>query len=368
MRLKSRHESVRGNHMKLGIIGLPQSGKTTIYNALTRSNQPVVISGKIELHTAVVEVPDPRVDRLVNMFHPRKTTPARVTYVDISGLEGSGLGQISGQLRNELGAMDGFIQVVRCFEDDSVPHAAGKIDPATDITRMESELLLNDLITVEGKLERLTQERSKGGGRAKAEVDADIELFQRLQAALSEEQSLRALELDEKEEKAISGYLFLSRKPMLVALNLGEGEPTPDVSAVTEYSRVVPLQGSLEMEIAQLPPEEAGEFLREYGIQEPSLYRMIRESYDLLGLQSFFTVGEDEVRAWTVRRGAPAVEAAGVIHSDLQKGFIRAEVVPYEVLSELGSMAAAREAGKLQLEGRGYVLHDGEIMHVRFNI
>ena len=354
--------------MKLGIIGLPQSGKTTVYNALTRSNQPVVISGKVELHTAVVEIPDPRIERLVDMFHPRKTTPARVTYVDISGLEGSGLGNIAGQLRNELGLMDGFIHVVRCFENDNVPHIAGKIDPASDITRMESELLLNDLIAIEGKLERLNQEHGKGGGRTKAEVEADIELFQRMQAALSEEKPLRALQLDDKEEKSISGYQFLSHKPMLVVLNLGEGQPAPDVSAVTEYSRVVPLQGSLEMEIAQLPPEEANEFLQEYGIQEPSLYRMIRESYDLLGLQSFFTVGEDEVRAWTVRRGAPAAEAAGVIHSDLQKGFIRAEVVPYEVLSALGSMAAAREAGKLQLEGKDYIVQDGNIMHVRFNV
>ena len=350
--------------MKLGIIGLPQSGKTTIYNALTRSNQPVVISGKVELHTAVVEVPDPRVTRLVELFHPRKTTPARVTYVDISGLEGSGLGNIGGQLRNELGLMDGFILVARAFEDESVAHIAGVIDPAADIARMESELLLNDLIAVEGKLERLATER----GRPKAEVEAEVKLFEKLQATLAEDKPLRAMRLDAKEEKAISGYQFLSRKPMLVVLNLGEGQPAPDVRAVTEYSRAVPLQGSLEMEIAQLPPEEAGEFLQEYGITEPSLHRMIRESYELLGLQSFFTVGEDEVRAWTVRRGAPAAEAAGVIHSDLQKGFIRAEVVPYEVLSALGSMAAAREAGKLQVEGKDYIVQDGEIMHVRFNV
>ncbi len=353
--------------MKLGIIGLPQSGKTTIYNALTRSNQPVVMSGKVELHTAVVEVPDPRIERLVEMFHPRKTTPARVTYVDISGLEGSGLGQISGQLRNELGLMDGFILVARAFEDDSVAHIAGKIDPAADIARMESELLLNDLIAVESKLERLAAERGKGG-RPKGEVEAELELFEKLQATLAEDKPLRTLELDAKEEKALSGFQFLSRKPMLVVLNLGEGQPVPDVSAVTEYSRAVPLQGSLEMEIAQLPDDEAAEFLQEYGITEPSLHRMIRESYDLLGLQSFFTVGEDEVRAWTVRRGAPAAEAAGVIHSDLQKGFIRAEVVTFEDLSTLGSLAKAREAGKLRVEGKEYTVKDGEIMHVLFNV
>ena len=353
--------------MKLGIIGLPQSGKTTIYNALTHSNQPVVISGKIELHTAVVEVPDQRLERLAELYHPQKKTAARITFVDISGMDGDTQGVIEGQLRNELGQMDGFILVVRCFQNDSVPHISGSIDPIRDISAMESELLLVDLIAVEAKLERLNEELQRGG-RKKTEVQNEIDIFTKLQTALTQEKPLRALSLSPKEERFLAGYQFLTQKPMLVVLNLGEGQQSPDVSALTEHSKVVPLQGKLEMEIAQLPAEEAEEFLAEYKIDEPSLYRMIREAYDLLGQQSFFTVGEDEVRAWTVHRGATAPEAAGVIHSDLQKGFIRAEVVPYQVLLELGGMVAAREAGKVQLEGKDYVVQDGNIMHVRFNV
>ena len=353
--------------MKLGIIGLPQTGKTTVYNALTRGNQPTTVSGKIEIHTAMVEVPDPRVDRLSDMYKPKKTTYARVNYADIAGLDGSSAGSISGKLLNELGQMDGFIHVVRCFEDDSVAHMSGSIDPGRDIQSMDGELLLNDLIAVERKLEKLGEERHKGG-RDKGEVEREADLFGKLQAVLAEEKPLRTMALTPEEIKQISGFQFLTLKPMMVVLNLGEGQDPPDVSGITPYSKVVPLQGRLEMEIAQLPPDEAEIFLEEYGIAEPSLFRMIRESYDLLGLQSFFTVGEDEVRAWTVRVGAAAPEAAGVIHSDLQKGFIRAEVVSYEDLSQLGGMSAARDQGKLRVEGKEYIIQDGEIVHVRFNL
>lgn len=353
--------------MKLGIIGLPQSGKTTIYNALTRGNQPTTMSGKMEVHTAVVDVPDPRVDRLSELYSPKKTTYAKVIYTDIAGLEGGGQGDISGQLRNELGQMEGFIHVVRCFEDDSVPHRSGSIDPARDIEGMDSEILLNDLIAVENKLARLEEERHKGG-RDKGEIERDQVLFVRLQEALSEEKPLRTMGLSDDEIKQLSGYQFLTLKPMLVVLNLSEGQAAPDVSTVTPHSKVVELQGQLEMEIAQLPEDEAAVFLEEYGIEEPSLFRMIRESYELMGLLSFFTIGGDEVRAWTVRVGATAPEAAGVVHTDLQKGFIRAEVVPFDVLDELETMSAARDVGKLRLEGKDYIVQDGEIVHVRFNV
>ncbi|MEK6222391.1 MAG: YchF family ATPase, partial [Chloroflexota bacterium] len=274
---------------------------------------------------------------------------------------------ISGQLINELGQMEGFIHVVRCFEDDSVPHASGTIDAARDIANMDGELLITDLIAVERRLEKLTEEWNRGG-REKAEVEREQALFTRFQAVLSEDKPLRTMEITEEELKQISGFQFLTLKPMLVVLNMSEGQDAPDVSAAALHSKVVPLQGQLEMEISQLPEEEAEVFLAEYGINEPSLYRMIRESYELMGLQSFFTVGEDEVRAWTVRIGASAPEAAGVIHSDLQKGFIRAEVVSYENLSELGSMSEARDQGKLGVEGKTYIVQDGDILHVRFNV
>jgi hypothetical protein len=354
--------------MKLGIIGLPQTGKTTLFNALTRGDTPTTASaGRVEVHTAVVDVPDPRVDTLSRMFNPRKTIYAKVTYADIAGLDGSSGGSISGQLLNQLSQMDGFIHVVRCFRDENVPHMSGSVDPLRDIRAMESEFILNDLIAVERKLERLQEERRKGG-TDKVLNARQIELFERLHAILSEDKPLRGVEVNEEEERFLSGFGLLSRKPILLLLNLGEGQPAPDLGELGDAFPHVALMGKLEMEIAQLPPEDAAIFMEEYGIDEPGLNKMIRLSYDLLNLQSFFTVGEDEVRAWTIRRGMTAQEAAGVIHTDLQKGFIRAEVVAYDDLIELGSMAETRNKGKLRLEGKEYIVQDGDIMHIRFNV
>ncbi len=356
--------------MRLGIIGLPQSGKTTVFNALTRGNQPITTSGgRFEVHTGVVDVPDTRIDRLSEMFKPKKTIYAKVTYADIAGLDGSAeKSGISGQLLNQLTQMDGLLNVVRCFEDESVPHPAGSVDPRRDIASMDSELLINDLIAVERKLERLNEELHKGGGRDKGLVAKEIALFDKLNAALSQETPLRDIQLTQEDEKMLSGFGLLTRKPMLEVLNLSEGQAAPALEYNHKQSGIVALQGKLEMEIAQLPPDEAAVFLSEYGIEEPGLNRVIRLSYDLLGLLSFFTVGPDEVRAWTVRRGASAVEAAGEIHSDLQKGFIRAEVIDNQELIALGGLTEARAKGKLRLEGKDYIVHDGEIMHVRFNI
>ncbi len=356
--------------MRLGIIGLPQSGKTTVFNALTRGDQPTTMSGgRFDVHTAVVDVPDPRVDRLSEMFRPQKTIYAKVTYADIAGLEGSkNKTAISGQLLNQLTQMDGFVHVVRCFDNPSVPHPAGSVDPQRDIAAMDGELLINDLISVERKLERLHDERRKGGGRDKAVIEREIELFDRLNAALAQDIPLRDLELTAEETRSLSGFGFLTQKPVLVILNLDDDQPVPEIPYNHRKSSVAPLRGKLEMELAQLSPEEAEMFMSEYGIEELGLQRVIRLSYDLLGLQSFFTVGEDEVRAWTIHRGTPAVEAAGVIHTDLQKGFIRAEVISYQDLVELGGMTEARTKGKLRLEGKDYTVQDGDIMHVRFNI
>ena len=353
--------------MKLGIIGLPQSGKTTIFNALTRGNAPTTASaGRMEVHQAVVDVPDPRVDILSKMFNPRKTIYAKVAYADIAGLEtGSAKSGISGQLLNQLNQMDALILVVRCFESDLVMHPQGSINPLRDVEMMTGELLLNDLIAVERKLERLTEERKKGG-TDKAVNARQTELFEKLHAALSDNKPLRDLEYTPEEEKELSSFGLLSRKRILTVFNLGEGQPAPDASGLDHPS--VALMGKLEMEIAQLSPEDAAVFMEEYGIKELSLNRMINLSYELLQELTFFTVGEDEVRAWVTHRGATAQEAAGEIHTDLSRGFVRAEVVAYEDLVTLGSMNEAKAKGKFRLEGKEYIVADGDIMHVRSSL
>jgi hypothetical protein len=351
--------------MKLGIIGLSQAGKTTIFNALTRGNTPTTASaGRMEVHTAVVDVPDPRVDRLSAMFKPRKTIYAKVTYADIAGLEGTGKAGISGQLLNQLTQMDGFLLAVRAFADDSTPHPAGRVNPKRDVDAMSSELLLNDMIAVERKLERLTEERKKGG-TDKTVNARQTALFTRLHEALNASTPLRKLDLNAEEARELASFGLLTRKPILTVFNLGEGQQAPKLEL--DHPSVA-LMGKLEMEIAQLSPEDAAVFMKEYAIEELGLSKMIRLSYDLLQLQSFFTVGEDEVRAWTVDRGATAVEAAGAIHTDLQHGFVRAEVVAYEDLVELGGMNEAKSKGRLRLEGKEYSVKDGDILHVRFNL
>ncbi len=354
--------------MKLGIIGLPQSGKTTVFNALTRAQQPTGEAvSRMQVHAAVVDVPDERVDRLTDMFHPRKTIYAKVTYTDIAGLgSAADKGEISGQLLNHLTQMDGFIHVVRCFENPAIAHVRESLDPDRDIRLMDEEFMLNDQIMVERKLEKLMEERKKGGGRDKGIIERDIALFQRFTSSLSEGQPLRLMALNAEEEKSMAGFGFLSRKPLLLLLNLGEGQPEPSLVQPPENAILTALQGKLEMDIAQLADDEAQLFMREYGIAELGLVRLISMSYDLLGLQSFFTVGEDEVRAWTVRRGALAPEAAGVVHTDMEKGFIRAEVVAFADLMDSGGMAEARAKGRLRLEGKQYAVQDGDVISIRF--
>ena len=355
--------------MKLGIVGLPQSGKTTIFNALTRGTQPTgTVTGKIEVHEAVVDVPDERVDKLAEMFNPKKTIYAKVTYDDISGLDGSAKSGIFGELLNKLAQMDGFIHVVRCFENENVVHPNGSIDPLRDIASMESDFVINDMISVERKLERLNDERRKGGGRDKAVIDREIELFNRMHDCLSEEKPLRSLGLSDEEKRSLSGFGMLSLKPILILLNLDETQDAPAVPDQGAETMVSSIRGKIEMEIAQLPEEDAEMFMEEYGITELALKQVIKLSYDLLDQQSFFTAGADECRAWTTSRHATAPEAAGVIHTDLQKGFIRAEVIAYDDLMELGSMNEAKAKGKLRLEGKEYPVKDGDILNIRFNV
>lgn len=357
--------------MQLGIIGLPQSGKTTLFNALTRGDIPTNISGgKVEVHTAVIDVPDDRVDRLIEIFQPKKTVHAKVTYVDIAGLEGKASEKgISGPLLNTLSQMDGFIHVVRAFSNPSVPHFAESVDPRRDLSTMETDLILNDLILVERKLQRLEDERQRGGvGRDKAQVQREMELFEKLQGLLSDEIPLRNESFNEEEAKMLSSYGLLSRKPQLIVINQSEEQSPIEVDLPFINTQVICMPAKLEMDIAQLPAEEAEIFLAEYEIKEPSLNRFIRLSYDLLGLISFFTAGEKEVHAWTVSQGATAQEAAGTIHSDMEKGFIRAEVVSFEDLVTLGGFAEARQHGKLRLEGKKYIVQDGDVLTIRFNI
>ncbi|MBO9309459.1 MAG: redox-regulated ATPase YchF [Chloroflexi bacterium] len=359
--------------MRLGIVGLPNSGKTTIFNALTRSNRPTgaVSSGKLEVFTAVVPVPDQRIDQLSALYRPKKTIYATITYIDIAGLErGIGREGISGELRNRLQQVEGFIHVVRAFEDESVPHPEGTVDPLRDLNIVDTEFLLSDLVTVEKRLERLTEERRKGKPSNPVTFEAELETLSRFKVHLDALKPLRALEITAEERRLVRGYGLLSLKPMLVIFN--SGEQLYDVRHAQAYqmpnTRLLALHGKLEAEIAQLEGEDQRLFLEEYGIAEPGALRAIRESYELLHIHSFFTVGPDEVRAWTIPVGATAQEAAGVIHSDLARGFIRAEVTAWHDLLALGSEAEVKKQGKMRLEGKEYVVRDGDILHIRANV
>lgn len=362
--------------MRLGIIGLPQSGKTTVYNALTKGDAPLgqSMGGRFDVLTAVVDVQDPRVDVLSKMFQPQKTTYARITYTAVDGLKkGSGeSGGMSGELLNHLAGLDGFVHVVRAFESDLVPHPDGRVDPARDLETLDTEFLLSDLLVVERRLEKLESGLQRGAFRNKAEAQKDLALFQRLNETLSAERPLRTLDLTDEELKGLRGYTLLTLKPAIVLINIGDEQPEVTLDYAWLRTVVTNLRGRLEMELAQLSRDGDEEtltlFMEEYGVTELSLDRVIGLSYDLMGLQSFFTVGEDEVRAWTVQRGATAIAAAGVIHSDLAKGFIRAETVSYNDLVTLGGLPQARQAGKLRQEGKTYIVQDGDVISVKFNL
>jgi len=353
--------------MKIGIIGLPNSGKTTIYNALTRSNieTGAFSTGQMDIHTAVVNVPDPRVDALTAMFKPRKMIYAQVTYSDISGLAKGGT--VAGPLLNAIAANDVLMLVARSFADEDVAHPDNRIDPARDLVAIETEFILNDMSVIENRLVRLAAQKSRGSILERQKMEIEEALLQRLAGVLEEERPLREADISEEERKLLGGFGLLSLKSLLRVINGGDDDDESVFADLLDDNTFF-LRGRLEAEIAQMDPEEATEFLADFGIEEPGLNRAIRRCYNLLGVQSFFTVGEDEVRAWTVRNGAPAPEAAGVIHSDLQKGFIRAETIAYADLMAAGCMAEARKVGKLRLEGKEYPVQDGDILNIRFNL
>ncbi|MCC6607243.1 MAG: redox-regulated ATPase YchF [Anaerolineae bacterium] len=362
--------------MKLGIIGLPSSGKTTVFNALTKGDTPTgqSLGGRFDVVTAVVDVYDQRVDVLTRMFNPKKTTFAKITYTDVAGIkkganEGGGM---SGELLNHLAGLDGFVHVVRAFASDLVPHPDGSVDPARDLEALDTEFLLNDLGVVERRMEKIEDGLRKGATKNKAAGQAELALFQQLNETLSDERPLRTLHLNEEQQKMLRGYGLLTLKPTVVLLNIGDDQDEVQLAYDQPQTVVANLRGKLEMELAQLSAagdtESLEMFMAEYGVTELSLDRVIGLSYDLMGLQSFFTVGEDEVRAWTIARGATAVDAAAAIHTDLAKGFIRAETAAYDDLVTLGSLAHARTAGKLRQEGKTYIVQDGDVINIKFNI
>ncbi|MGE5262297.1 MAG: redox-regulated ATPase YchF [Acidobacteriota bacterium] len=363
--------------MQIGIIGLPNSSKTTIFNALTRGQVETAAfsSGKLEIHTAMVDVPDPRVQVLAKMFNPRKVTHARVQYNDIAGLA-RGIGEkggIDGNLLNQIVQNDALLHVVRAFEDPNVPHIEETVDPARDLEILDTELILSDLTVVERRLERIEAGLGKRSGTPveRETMQKEQALLQRFKPQLENGKPLRDLPISDEEARLMRNLALVTAKPQLVVLNTGDravSDPKQIVSYDHQKTVLATLQGKLEMELAQMSSEDARDFLQEYGIEEPGLSKVIRLSYALLGLQSFFTVGDDEVRAWTIPVGAHAVEAAGVIHTDLARGFIRAEVISYADMISAGDMAEARKRGSLRLEGKDYVVQDGDILNIRFNV
>ncbi len=366
--------------LQLVIIGLPQSGKTTVFNALTQAEAETGMfsSGEEEPNLATVKVPDARLDVLTNMFNPKRTVPADVQYYDVAGVaKGISEQGMSGRLLGFLSQGAALVHVVRAFEDPAVPHPEGSVDPLRDIETMNLELAFSDLGLIEKRLVRLEAGIPKLRGPEREANEREADVLARLRESLEAGTPIREVELQPEDEKLLRGFGFLSAKPLLILLNLSDdmlGERANALRASAEERFGSPgvmidaVAGKIEAEIARLDDEDAQMFLDDLGIQETGRARVIQRSYELLGLISFFTVGPDECRAWTINQGTPAVEAAGTIHSDIQRGFIRAEVVSYEDLVETGGLPEARKAGKLRLEGKTYIVQDGDIAHYLFNV
>ena len=365
--------------MKLGVVGLPNVGKSTLFNAITNAgaqaeNYPFCT---IEPNTGVVLVPDHRLDVLVEMYHPKKVTPTTIEFVDIAGLvkgasRGEGLGN---KFLSHIREVDAIVHVVRCFEDENIIHVEGSVDPVRDIETINLELIFADMDTVQKRKDKA--EKSFRGGDKKA--GAEAELADRLYSHLESGKPARTLECDEEEKHIMNGWFLLTSKPVIYAANIAEddlGKNEDDIEYVrrvrevasAENAGVIVISAAIEQDIASMGPEEKKEFLEELGIGQSGLDRLITASYRLLGLISFLTAGEDECRAWTIVQGTKAPQAAGKIHTDFEKGFIRAEIVPFDTLAELGSMAACKEKGLVRSEGKDYVMKDGDITLFRFNV
>lgn len=363
--------------MRIGIIGLEQSGKTTLFNALSQSAKDAGLSASYrkDANVSIVKVPDARLERLHSLYPAAKKVQATIEYVDVGGLA-KGSTQRKGfqeQFLTNLRNVDALLCVLRLFKNDAVPHSEGSIDAARDWRILEDEFLFSDLAILENRIERLKSDLKKVKDLQKQQ---ELELLKKCISTLETEKPLRELEFNETEQRTLRGYQFLTAKPVLLVLNISEEDLGSEADIIKEFAdlatginrRLVALSANLEMEIAQLPDEDIEGFQKELGITEPALNKMIRNSYELLGLILFFTVGEKEVRAWTIRKNSRAQDAAGEIHSDMQRGFIRAEVVDFNTLSELGSLVKCKEHGALRLEGKDYVVRDGDVITFRFNV
>jgi GTP-binding protein YchF len=368
--------------LSVGIVGLPNVGKSTLFNALLGAAQAAAANYPfctIEPNVGVVPVPDARLDRLSALFKPKKTTPTTLQFVDIAGLvagasKGEGLGN---QFLANIREVDAIAHVLRCFEDPDVVHVAGKVDPRGDEDVVDTELMLKDLEQVERRRERV-QKDAKAPGKPGEVAKAELAVLDRVKAALEAGTPVRGQKLSDEDRAVVGGLFLLTAKPVLYIANvdesqLGKESSDPAILAVkaladAEGAPMVEISGKVESELVALAEAERKEYLDSLGLHEPGLDRLVHAAYRLLGLLTFFTVGEDECRAWTVRQGARAPQAAGTIHSDFEKGFIKAEVVRHDDLLELGSEAAARSQGKLRMEGKEYVVEDGDVMHFRFNV
>jgi len=352
--------------MQTGIIGLPQVGKTTLFRILTKAQ--VDAKGGQQTHVGIAKVPEPRLLELAKLYDPKKITYATVQYVDLGGMQKERMRESLASLRE----VDAIAHVIRVFEDPSVPHAEGSIDPLRDATNLELELILSDHEQIVKRLERVDKDLKK---KRDPQLELEKSVLEKCKAHLEAEKPLRELELTAEEKKPIGGFLFLSQRPMLYVLNLGDEEAGELDTAVERHklgalqgrpnTAVVAVCGRLEAELAEMDEKEAAELLASYGLKEPGLNRLIRATYDLMGLIAFFTAGEPEVRAWTIRKGATAVKAAGEIHSDIEKGFIRAEVVRWNDLLAAGSIAVAKEKAQVRLEGKEYVVQEGDVILFR---
>ena len=358
--------------MEVGIMGLTASGKSTVFGLLTGQDPEAQNGGHGAVRVGIARVPDPRLDALSEMYQPEKITPASVRYVDVPGIPEEHR-QESAFYLPELRSVDALMVVLRAFADPSVAHPMGSVDPLRDLHFIEEEFILQDLMVVERRLDRIRRDLSK---RRVPELEREAEVLERCQPILEDGRPLRGESFSRQEEKILRGFTFLSLTPMLVLLNVCEEKVSDDPfsdSSWKDWSERPQMvfshvSANLESELAQLEGNDASDFMAEFGIGDRALDRVIRESYRLLGSISFFTVGSDECRAGSIRTETPAVEAGGVIHSDIQRGFIRAEVVPCEALLDAGSLAACRQQGELRLEGKTYPVQDGEVVHFRFNV
>ena len=355
--------------MKTAIIGLPMVGKTSLFTILTGVHEATRV-GLMEARVGVTKVPDPRLDELAKIFQPPKITHANVEYLDFPAISKEALRDPS--YLASMRVADALAHVLRLFQSETVPHEKGSVDPLRDLEDVETELILSDLVVVEKRLERLEKDRKK---IKSADLDREYALLERCKATLEQNAGLRTLELSAEEEKLIRGFQFLSQKPMLFVLNIGE-EDAARMHEIEEQYRKGPLAGrsrtavtaicgKIEAELAELSAEEAREYLASYGLKESGLERLISATYALLGLMSFLTAGETEVRAWTIPMNSTAVKAAGAIHSDFEKKFIRAEVVNWQALIDHAGYAGVREKGLLRLEGKEYIVKDGDVLVIR---